>query len=149
MQDTFINLGRGIDGMVGRMVDRFGEAENVAHPPAGGKVELLRYAIVSVAADQERVLHVDEILVTCCDAGRAGPRRLRCDPSAASRRPPRTHLSVPRRSRKHRGDRSLESPRRRVPRYARRSLDRRLRICRPQPKRQRRQRYLRVNSTSA
>ena len=56
MQDTFISLGRGIDGVVGRMVDRFGEAGSAERAPAGETVALLRYVIVSVASENPRPL---------------------------------------------------------------------------------------------
>jgi len=73
MQDTLIGLGRGIDGVVGRMVDRFGGDDRAG---ARDEVALTRYVVLSIAPGRERVLHVDETLVTDGATGRRLEDRL-------------------------------------------------------------------------
>lgn len=76
MQDTLINVGRGIDGMVGRMVDRFGDTPSASTSGTTPAVALVRFIVVNVAEGHERVLHVDETLVTDGISGRDLERRL-------------------------------------------------------------------------
>jgi hypothetical protein len=96
VQDTFINLGRGIDGVVGRMVDRFGDVRGDERLPDGETVELLRYVIVSVSHDHERVLHVDETLLTVGATGKESRLHLVDGPRHAAPAPgPSSPVSAP------------------------------------------------------
>lgn len=77
MQDSIISLGRGIDGVVGRLVDQFGDPRKGEHTrQTEGGVELLRYVIVNIASGRERVLHVDETLITDGSSAHDLQRRL-------------------------------------------------------------------------